>query len=366
MKKFNAILAMTIASSLLLAGCGNSTNTTTNETTQTNIEEASLGNVLYTPDLNGVTVTLSDYDNIDTSSVQKYEVTDEDVQAQIDSILGYYADVTYLDEGVVEDGSIVYISFEGVMDGEVVQETTTDGYEIIIGSGVMMDGFEEGLIGASVGDVVTLDLVFPDYYDEEYAGKDVTFTVNILNLVNYDYPEWNDDFVTTNMEYASTQEYEDFLREDMQAYYDDSYIQSVGNVIIETLLLNSTVENLPEDEIAAYKQDGLDYYTSYADSAEIDLETFVTQYMGYDNYEDFDADLDEQTISDLSYKYIALAIAIEKDMVLTESDYEAYIQDMADYYGQSYDDMKTSIEEDGNIDDIYAAALCNKVIDSLR
>lgn len=358
-KFFSLLLATTMLSTLLI-GCNSDTPTnTTNETT--NVETTS--ETLYSPSLGDVKVTLGDYNNIDVSSIEKYTITEEDIQAQIDDLLNYFATATYLEEGVVEDGSIAYISFNGYIDGELDENTCSTGYELAIGSNQMIPGFESGLIGANVGDTVELNLTFPeDYGHEDYNGKEVRFEVTIINLVTYEVAEWNDEFVVTNLEYTTTKEYEDFLWEDMQAYYDDWYNQDVSNYIITNLLENSTIENISEEEITSYTQEGVDYYKSIAESYEMDFATFLTSQMGVATEDEFMTQLKEQAMGDLNYKYIMLAIAEKESIVLNQEDYDSYIETMASYYGVTKEEILTDLETGTSEEDIYSAALCDKVV----
>lgn len=363
-KIFSLLIVATMLSTMLL-GCNKTTNTT-NTTNETSNIETSTSETLYTPSVGDVKVTLSDYNNIDISSLEKYKVTEEDIQAQIEDLLDYFATATYIEEGVVEDGSIAYISFNGYLDGVLDENTCSTGYELTIGSNQMIPGFESGLIGASVGDTVELNLTFPeDYGHETYNGKEVRFEVTILNLVSYERAEWNDEFASTNLEYATTKEYETFLWEDMQAYYDDLYSQNVSTFIIENLLNNSTVENISQEEMDSYTQEGVDYYKSVAESYEIDFQTFITTQMGVATEEEFMSQLTEQAKGDLNYKYIMLAIAEKENLVLTQEDYDSYIEDMATYYGVTKEDIIADLESGTEKEDIYMAALCDKTVRTL-
>jgi trigger factor len=360
-KIFSLLIATTMISTLLL-GCKETTNTT-NEISNV---ETSTSETLYTPSLGDVKVTLNDYTNIDISGMQKYEITKDDIQMQIDDLLNYFAEATYLEEGIVEDGSTVYISFNGYLNDVLDENTCSTGYELTIGSNQMIPGFESGLIGASVGDTVELNLTFPkDYGHEDYNGKDVRFEVEIINLVTYEKAEWNDEFANKNLEYATAKEYEDFLWEDMQAYYNDMYSQEVSSFIIENLLSNSSVENISEEELSAYTQEGVDYYKSIAESYEMDFQTFITSQMGVESEEEFMTQLDEQAKNDLNYKYIMLAIGEKENIVLTQADYDSYLEDMATYYGVTKEEIVADLESGTNKEDIYMAALCDKVVRTL-
>ena len=85
-----------------------------------------------------------------------------------------------VEKSVVESGDTVNIDFEGKKDGVAFDGGTSQGYNLTIGSGSFIDGFEDGLIGVNVGDTVDLNLTFPEgYQNADLAGQDVVFTVTV-------------------------------------------------------------------------------------------------------------------------------------------------------------------------------------------
>lgn len=128
------------------------------------------------------------------------EVTDEEIQAQIDNLLNSYPDVKTVEgKTTIEEGDIVNIDFVGKLDGEPFEGGSSGegGTNLEIGSGSFIDGFEDGLIGKTTGSTVELPLTFPEEYslNPDLAGKDVVFEVTIHDIVEYVTPEWNDEFV---------------------------------------------------------------------------------------------------------------------------------------------------------------------------
>ncbi len=87
---------------------------------------------------------------------------------------------TKLESGKVEKGDVANIDYKGMLNGEAFEGGTDTGYDLEIGSGQFIDGFEEGLIGAEIGQTTNLNLKFPnEYHSEDLAGKDVVFEVKV-------------------------------------------------------------------------------------------------------------------------------------------------------------------------------------------
>ncbi len=149
-------------------------------------------------------IAVSDYKGIkiDTES-EEFKEYEEDVISQDVSGSDLYVKVT---EGVLKDGDVANIDYEGKLNGVAFEGGTDKGYNLTLGSGTFISGFEEGLIGKKIGDTVDLDLTFPDSYGtEELAGKDVVFTVKI-NYVLTDEERKPEDFYK-ELDYKTVEEY---------------------------------------------------------------------------------------------------------------------------------------------------------------
>ena len=128
-----------------------------------------------------------DYNLAEYISVGEYSTeVDRTSVTYVSAYDSFYSDVfgTSLEyeakEGVVEYGDTANIDYKGMLNGEAFDGGTSTGYDLVIGSGRFIDGFEEGLVGAVIGETVYLDLTFPDSYQSaELAGKAVVFEVKV-------------------------------------------------------------------------------------------------------------------------------------------------------------------------------------------
>ena len=152
-------------------------------------------------------VTLGDYKNL-TLEKKVEQVTDDDVQNAILS----ETSVTMEDpDATVQEGDTADIAYVGKIDGEEFDGGSSDSYNLVIGSGTFIDGFEDGVVGMKTGETKDLNLKFPDNYQStDLAGKDVVFTVTVNTnyLQNYgisldDYLEQYADRATYNQEKAT-------------------------------------------------------------------------------------------------------------------------------------------------------------------
>ncbi len=120
-------------------------------------------------------VKLGEYKGLEAEELDT-EVTDEDVQKEIDNMLEAHADMVVKEDGKVEEGDVVNLDFDGYVDGEQFEGGQAEGYELEIGSGSFIPGFEDQVVGMGVGEEKDVNVTFPEeYHAEELAGKEATF-----------------------------------------------------------------------------------------------------------------------------------------------------------------------------------------------
>lgn len=240
-------------------------------------------------------VTLGEYKGIEVVSSSQ-AVTDEEVDAYINyltSMSSEQEEVT--DRDVVENGDVVNIDFEGKKDGVAFDGGTAEGYDLTIGSGSFIEGFEEGLIGVKKGETVDLDLTFPeDYHSEELAGTAVVFTVTVNGIYQTQPMEFNDEFVAgLGIENVSTtEEYRAYLKTMMEESNVQAAEQDAQMQVLNLVTENASVSNVPEKLITRFYQTNVSNMTYQAMMYGMDLESFVSAYYGLDT-ETFEAQMQE-------------------------------------------------------------------------
>ncbi len=268
-KRITALLAAA-AAALMLTGCGDS-------------NPAYLKNITASD-----YVELCDYSNIPITVAAETEVTDDMVDNYVNYTLSSdasYQEVT--DHDTVENGDTVNIDYTGTKDGEKFDGGSATGYDLVIGSGSFIDGFEDGLIGHKVGETVELNLTFPDdYSNTDLAGQDVVFTVTINKIEQLVTPELTDEWVAEQdiSNVSTVDEYKDYVRNQLQTYYDDDYRTREEEAIADYLIDNCTFKQDPPEEMVRRYYDNMvqAYSTQISQNYGMDLDTY-TQMMGLDS-----------------------------------------------------------------------------------
>ena len=194
-------------------------------------------------------VTLADYKNIPIPE-KEVEVTTEEVDEEINSTLESHKELSTDENLVIADGDEVNIDYVGTVDGEEFEGGNSGGtgYDLTIGSGSFVDDFEQQLIGHKPGEEMTVEVTFPEDYDEELAGKDASFAVTINGIMVT--PELTDEFVAENL--ADTEEVST-AAEYRAKVENDFYEQHLEDYLIDFVQENSTVNSYPKRYVKAIK-----------------------------------------------------------------------------------------------------------------
>ncbi len=281
-----------------------------------------------------------DYMNLEVTDVDLIEVTDEDIATALETLSTNNAQATEVTDRAVQDGDVLNIDYVGYMDGEAFDGGTAEGQTAEIGAGSYIEGFEEGLIGANIGDTVTLDLAFPDDYGyEEYASLEVVFEITINSITEYYYPEITDEFIQEISDTCTTvEEYEAELWASYEAdnLATQEYYKLEG---IWTALVNGTELEVFDEEIIQGTVDYLNemytyqaYYYYYYET----LDEFIAA-MGLttDEFDEYVLLMAEQAyISDSIISYIG----VQEDILPSDDEFQTYIDDLLSMYGYTDED----------------------------
>lgn len=294
------------------------------------------------------------------------EVTDEDVQRRLDSFVEGLATEDEITDRAVEDGDIANIDFVGKIDGKEFEGGDATGYDLTIGSGSFIDGFEKGLIGHNIDETVSLDLVFPeDYYDTEKAGKEVTFEVTINSISVKNVPELTDALVKDNTDCETIKDYKESIREEIQTSNEQSATQQADNTILEAAIKNAKITGYDEKEVEAHVDDMFDYfqqtvqnYATYGYSYED-----VLAMNGYDSEEALKEGITEQVKEYLNTKMVIYCIAREEGLKATSEETDKLVEEYMEAYS-----VKTKEEVYDYLGDDFfeLQVLHDKVMEFLR
>ncbi|MDE7286848.1 MAG: trigger factor [Lachnospiraceae bacterium] len=383
MKKSILAIIMTVMLAVMMAGCGNS-STNEQETPdqgeagrqqdadepeegadgQEDKEEAS-DEPAYISDFQAKDyVTLGQYKGVEVNLVEP-EVTQESVDEYMEYVLSSHAQSSPVTGRGAQSGDIVNVDFEGKLDGVAFAGGSANGFDLTIGAGGFIDGFEDAIIGMEIGETKDADLKFPDPYDNnpDLAGKDVVFTFTLNSISERIMPELTDEFVenlgidgcTTVEEY--TKFIHDGLMEQAMAAFEEEKISAA----IAAVEANVIFETAPEGMTKRMKETLTDTVSSYAQMYGMSVEDYVAAAYGgaADSYEEV---LLEQA-GMMAQRYLMIgAIAEAEGITVTDEEMDQILTEEAANFG--YENVE-EYKEELDVEAYREYLLVQKVIEFL-
>ncbi len=303
-------------------------------------------------------VKLGKYKGIKVEKVE-YNVSDEDVDAEISKLQERNSRIVEVEDRVVEKDDIAVIDFEGFKDGVAFEGGAGKDFELTIGSGQFIPGFEDQLIGANKGDDVTVNVTFPeDYHAEDLKGAAVEFKVKINAIKKKELPELDDEFAKDVSEFDTFAELKDDTKAKLEkqnsdrakAETEDKAIEAVAEateVEIPECMINNQLENMLRDYDARLQGQGLSLQ-QYFQMTGMTADSFKEQ---------FKDNATKQVKVSLTLEAIAKAEKVEASAEDIEEEYNR----IAEAYQMKAEDIKKFVREE----DIKDGIINRKVVEMI-
>ncbi|MBU5476393.1 trigger factor [Eubacterium sp. MSJ-21] len=294
----------------------------------------------------------------------KSTVTDADVKTKIDSLLQQYATKTQVKEGTVKEGDNVNIDFVGSIDGVEFDGGNSNGagYDLTLGSGSMIPGFEDGIMGHKVGETFNIKATFPENYGKENLnGKEADFKVTINYMTDTQLPEYNDAFVASYTDATTVLEYEDSVRKDLVEQYEKSDKSANESAVMQVLVEKTTYNEYPQKEMQDLIDQSIAQQEKAASQYGYSLGDYVTARYGFRSEDDFREYVQGLAEDYMKEKIAVCAVAKDAGITVTKEEVDDYKKTVMDYYG--YD--SSTLEENYSSEDLVYYALAQKVVDYL-
>lgn len=293
-------------------------------------------------------VTLVDYKNISAKPEKMPEVKDEDVEKEIQAILASKGTMQEVKGRPVQNGDTVNIDYEGKKDGVAFEGGTAKAQDLTIGSGQFIPGFEEGLVGANLGQTLDLNLTFPkEYHNKELAGAKVVFTVKVNAIKETKKAELNDEFVKSVSQTSKTV---DEFRKEIKTKLTEAQEAQAKNVALsnawQNIIENSQVEKYPKGYVAAKEKEGRDHYEKLAKENKQSLEDYLKS-----NYnmtvKEFDKNIKTSTEQNVKQTAVLRALCEKEGITVTDKEYKSEGDKYASQVGlKSVEELEEEFSKD--------------------
>lgn len=379
MKKRTVIVALLLAMSIAAAGCAQKSEEANGSDTQAetaddtdDADEAGDADAEDSEDEETPTtaelmedidvekcVTLGEYKGITVEKTIE-AVTDQDVEDEIQSALqAYPVEVT---NRTVQEGDTVNIDYVGRLDGEEFDGGSDQGADLKIGSGQFIEGFEDGLIGASKGETRVLNLTFPSDYTEELAGKAVEFTVTV-NAIKEPLTEATDEWVAANIEgYYTVDEYKEGIRSEQQETNEQTAEEQMRYTAWMNVVDGCTINEYPDTLVEMGRQLYVQQAELYASYANMELEDFIAS-SGL-TQDEFDANAEEYGKNVAAQALVSQAICNAEGFAIGDETYQEQLNNMLAEYGCTEEELISAYGQDSVEQSIMVNWVCQLILDN--
>ncbi len=285
-------------------------------------------------------VTLGKYKGIEIKKVE-YNVSDEDIEHELSHIAEHNARLVAVEDRPVENGDTTIIDFEGFVDGVAFEGGKAENYELEIGSGKFIPGFEEQIVGMNIDDEKEIKVTFPkEYPAKDLEEKEATFKVKLHEIKKKELPEINDEFAKDASEFDTLEDWKKSIKEKKENEnaskakfeMEDEAIAEVcknASVDIPSGMIETEIDNMEQDISSrlSYQGMNLDQYLKMIGKTK----------------KEFRDDYKEQAEKQVKTTLVLEAIMKDAKIEVTEEEIETKIKEMAEMYGQKEEDVKNNV-----------------------
>lgn len=306
-------------------------------------------------------VVLGQYKGVEVEKVEA-KITDEDLENELKKVAEKNSRlITVEDRGILK-GDTAIIDFEGFIDGEAFNGGSGTDFNLVIGSGQFIPGFEDQLIGAKAGDDVEVNVTFPENYNAaELAGKAAMFKVKVKEIKIKELPEIDDEFAKDISEFETLDAYKEDLRNKLmesaehkaEHENEDNVINKVvdnATIDIPKVMIEKNTDNIIYDFDMRLRYQGMDL-ENYLKIMGMDVQTFRGQF----------ADRSEKQVKS---QLVLEKISKDENIEASEEEISQEIKKLAENYQQNEEDFKKHLSAD-DIEYIKGNVIVKKTIDFL-
>lgn len=305
-------------------------------------------------------VKMNKYKGLKVKKIE-YGVTDEEIDKEIDLMKERVARFVEVTDRPAEMGDVTVIDYEGSIDGVKFDGGTAQNYNLTLGSGHFIPGFEEQIAGHNINDEFDVVVTFPeDYNMADLAGESAVFKVKLNGIKKKEYPEIDDEFAKDVSEFDTLAELKENTKEKLLKNADERAKRDQEEVIIDEVLKKLKAE-IP-DVMVENKIDEFENNARYQIQSQMPGITFE-QYLEYigSSIEDFRENSKENALRnvkiDLAFEYIAK----ENNIEVSVEEYEEELKKVAEQYKMEYDKVKELVSEEA----VKESLMPRKIIDFL-
>jgi trigger factor len=282
-------------------------------------------------------VTLGEYKGVEVEKTS-VEVTEEEVQAEIDKEREKNSRTIDVDDRAVENGDIIKLDFDGSVDGVPFEGGKAENYTLTIGSGSFIPGFEEQLVGVQIGEEKDVNVTFPEeYHAKDLAGKAAVFKCKVNAIQVKELPEADDEFAEEVSEFSTLEEYKADLRKTLTERKEKDAKAKKQSAVIAKIVENATME-IPDAMIDSQVRNMAEDFARRMQSQGLTMEQYF-QFTGMD-YNKMKEQMKPEALKRIQNSLVLEAVAKAENIEISDEKVDAEIAKMAEAYKMEVEKLK--------------------------
>ena len=288
-------------------------------------------------------VTLGEYKGIEVQKA-KADVTEEDVEAEINSVRNRNSRLITVEDRAIENGDVVTIDFDGYVEGKRFDGGKGDDYPLTIGSHTFIDTFEDQLIGKNTGDECEVNVTFPaEYHVEELKNKPALFKVKVKEIQKRELPEADDEFASEVSDFDTLEEYRKDIQEKLLKEKQKAAATENENRVVEKVVENAAME-IPDQMVDEEVNGMLNDYARRLESQGISFKKYV-EITGM-TADKIGEQMKPQVLKRIRTRLVLEAVVKAENITASEEAVEAQFGRMAETYKMEKDQIKNMFGEE--------------------
>ncbi len=289
-------------------------------------------------------VTLGKYKGVKVDKVE-VEVTDAEIDAEIDRERESNARTITVEDRTVKDGDMTVIDFEGFVDGVTFEGGKGENYPLTIGSGAFIPGFEEALIGAKLNEETDVNVTFPeDYQASELAGKPAVFKCTVKEIKEKQLPDLDDEFASEVSEFDTLAEYKEDVKKKLTEKKEAEAKNLKEEAVIDAIIEDSAME-IPDAMLETQQRQMVEEFAQRMQSQGLSMEQYL-QFTGLTSAALLDQ-VKPQALKRIQSRLVLEAVVAAEKMEASEEEFEEEAKVMAEAYQMETDKVKELLGENG-------------------
>ena len=311
-------------------------------------------------------VTLGEYKGVEVEK-SDVEVTDEDINKEVDKERENNSRTIDVDDRAVENGDIIKLDFDGSVDGVPFEGGKAENYTLTIGSGSFIPGFEDQLIGTKIGEEKDVTVTFPeDYHEKSLAGKEAVFKCKVNAISVKELPEADDEFASEVSEFETLAEYKEDIKKKLTEKKEKAARAKKEAQAIEKAVENATME-IPDAMIDTQVQSMMEDFARRMQSQGLSLEQYF-QFTGMDVKKMHDQ-MKPEALKRIQNSLVLEAVAKAENIEISDEKVDEEIAKMAEAYKMEVEKLKDLIgesEKDQMKKDLAVQAAADLIADAAK